>query len=975
MKKPPLISLLRAAPALTAACALFSGAVAQAQPFIDTTSPDGLVQFQPTNKFSFTMESTVPSGVSAANIMVTLYTTNLSWVQAAAPLVITTTNGMVVSGTPALRVVTVPLTATNVQYTAVIQATDLGGTLLQTNTFDTITPSYTWEAEDWDYNGGQFIDNPQTNAYAGLSGTFGVDAYNPNGGGTSYRPNDTGDPGNEGNTNVKRVQYTDPNNAQTDYDFGWSNGGTLEWANYTRHYPAGKWNIFARCAGWATETDSADMFLGGTNGTRLGRFAVPLTCGTSGTGAYQCYGWAPLIDIAGNLIEWDTDGSKQTLTLQTIQGSWNMNFFMLMPVNPNYKPVPFVSATSPNSTQMFPLTNLFTFNVNSVPGISQTGIVVTVNGITPYGLTYSGSSRVLSGSFPIATNAGYSVTIVATDANGSSTYTTTFGTFSAKNYTWECEDWDYQNGQFIDNPQTNAYAGLAGIAGVDANNSQGGGTTYRSNDTGDLGNEANGDATRVQYTSAGLSDYDIGWTASGNWANYTRTYPKGVFGVMFRAAGNSGGTDMARLLEVTSGVGTSSQTTTSLGQFNVPNTGGWQTYTWAPLVDSTGNAVTITNSGSVKTFQLYQDAGGWNGNFLMLIPTDTTKPTFSQIYPDGSAMFQHTNTLSFVVKSASNINPGLVSVTLNGVAVPNLTFSGPATNLTVSCPVQPETGYRATLGVNTTNNDPAVLSFVFDTSTAGYYTWEAEDFDYEGGKFFDNPQTNAYYGLQAIIGVDGLNTNNGATAYRPVAASGPDGNQGNEVASDLKRPQYGAGASDYDVGWTGTGNWANYTRTYPTGVFNVRLRASSPSGQTNAASLLRVTSGLGTSNQTTTALGIFNAPYTGGWETYDWATLVDTNGSPVIVTNSGAVSTFQLYQNNGGWNANFFELVPPMVTGPKLTVVRTAGNVTISWAPTGGRLEASPALGASANWQPIGTANPAVVPITGAAQFFRVISP
>ena len=192
---------------------------------------------------------------------------------------------------------------------------------------------------------------------------------------------------------------------------------------------------------------------------------------------------------------------------------------------------------------------------------------------------------------------------------------------------------------------------------------------------------------------------------------------------------------MARLLQVTSGVGTTTQTTTPLGQFNVPNTGGWQTYTWAPLVDSSANAVTITNSGSVSTYQLYQDNGGWNGNFLMLVPTDTVRPTFSQLYPNGLAMFQRTNTLSFVVKSALNVDPTLVSVTLNGVAATNLVFSGPPTNLTVSCTLQPDTAYKATLAVNTTNNDPAVVTYFFDTFSSSYYTFEAEDWDYQRRAF------------------------------------------------------------------------------------------------------------------------------------------------------------------------------------------------------------------------------------------------
>ena len=57
-----------------------------------------------------------------------------------------------------------------------------------------------------------------------------------------------------------------------------------------------------------------------------------------------------------------------------------------------------------------------------------------------------------------------------------------------------------------------------------------------------------------------------------------------------------------------------------------------------------------------------------------------------------------------------------------------------------------------------------------------------------------------------------------------------------EVAGDYPRPQYvGTGMTDYDVGYTETGEWLNYTRSYPAGTYNVYLRAArgtggSPSG-------------------------------------------------------------------------------------------------------------------------------------------------
>jgi hypothetical protein len=557
--------------------------------------------------------------------------------------------------------------------------------------------------------------------------------------------------------------------------------------------------------------------------------------------------------------------------------------------------------------------------------------VVTINGVVPYGLTFSGSPHFYTVSCPIVSNAIYSVAITLTDNNGSSSYSTTFGTFSANNYTWEAEDWDYNSAQFFDNPQVGAYAGLSGVAGVDANNTQGGGTSYRTNDTGNLGNEVTGDVPRAQFVSTGTNDYDAGWTAAGNWANYTRHYPAGQYYVYMRGASPGGQKDAASLGVVTSGVGTSSQTVNLLGHFDVPVTGGWQNWTWVPMLDTNGNYVVVTNNGSVTTLRLNEDNGGFNANFFMFVPVGTVPfpPLITQLYPDGSALFQRTNTLSFVVNSGVPIRPGDVTVILNGTTLNNLVFSGSPTSLGVSWPyLKPNTGYSATIIVNVTNNVTAPpLTYNFDTFNASYYTWEAEDWDYNGGQFFDNPQTNAYLGQAGLVGIDAINTSGGGEIYRPV--TGVPGDLGNEVTGDVRRMAYiGSGQDDYDIGWTSGGQWANYTRTYPSGVYNVYMRGASPNGSPDAISLWQVTSGLGTSNQTMALLGQFNVPVTGGYQNWTWVPMVNAGGKLVTITNSGAVSTFRMNEDNGGWNANFFMLVP---AGFNLKVGLNAGMVNITF--------------------------------------------
>jgi len=121
------------------------------------------------------------------------------------------------------------------------------------------------------------------------------------------------------------------------------------------------------------------------------------------------------------------------------------------------------------------------------------------------------------------------------------------------------------------------------------------------------------------------NDYTMGYYSDGAWANYTRTYPAGSYNIYGRmATASTTGTD-ATLALVTDGWGTTSQTTNILGAFAIPNTGGWETYAFVPLRDSSGNVATITLNGSTNTLQLGRPvdspaSADVNVNFLMLVP-------------------------------------------------------------------------------------------------------------------------------------------------------------------------------------------------------------------------------------------------------------------------------------------------------------------------------------------------------------------
>src|SRR6202034_1242374 len=206
---------------LTSVGILFCGPSAQAVPVISNISPNGAVQFQPSAALTFTASSS--AGIAPSAISVQLTGTSLPGQTFVTTL--TSANGLIVTGTSTSRTVSAPLSS-NMVYTAVIQATDANeSSASSTVSFDTINPAYTFEAEDYNYNSGHFIDNPQTNAYAGLNAVDGVDAHNSGGGTAAYRPN-PGGLSTESNGDKPRLPYSP---GKTDYDVGYNSGGG--WAN------------------------------------------------------------------------------------------------------------------------------------------------------------------------------------------------------------------------------------------------------------------------------------------------------------------------------------------------------------------------------------------------------------------------------------------------------------------------------------------------------------------------------------------------------------------------------------------------------------------------------------------------------------------------------------------------------------------------------------------------------------------------
>jgi len=295
---------------------------------------------------------------------------------------------------------------------------------------------------------------------------------------------------------------------------------------------------------------------------------------------------------------------------------------------------------SPNGEYQFQPAGALAFMAYSPNGINSSGITVRLIGtnllgqgyVTNYtitnGLGVLGSATTKGVSVPLVTNAVYTAIMRVTDMNGNfAANIESFDTISPA-YTFEAEDFDADSGNYINHPQTNAYAGLIGVTGIDYSNGipGEGSASYRPQG---LETEPAGDQPRLAYAT-GLQDYDVGFANPGNWGNYTRFFPTGTFNIYMRSAGPTGPlADSDSLYQVSAGQGTQNQTSNLLGTFAGPNTGGWQTYAWVPLLNSTGGLVDFTG-GSVQTLRVKTVRGDNKINCYLLVATNTQVPLMFQ---------------------------------------------------------------------------------------------------------------------------------------------------------------------------------------------------------------------------------------------------------------------------------------------------------------------------------------------------------
>ena len=585
-------------------------------PVINNLYPANMIFVNPSNGITFNANS--PSGL----------TINTNGIQ----LVVNGTNvsgSLAISGSASNKNVAYYGLQSNLAYTVSISVTDASNltgnasTYFQTMWFGIQPVTYLWEAEDWDFTNGMYIDNPDLcsasgdpNCYFDKTGVQGVDENNTSGASGLYRPGDPMGTRPSGD-------YLRPNlfaAGATDYKIDPFNGNPSfvggEWVNYTRDWPNSTNWIIARLA-----TDislSGNLLLSQITPTatnNLGTFTI------NGGLGYTTYEYVYLKDTNGNNANVVLNG-KETLRV-TSGGNLLPNFFMLVAAQLD---LPLLSKLYPTGTHPLEPTNALSFTVTTLGAtFPANGIKVILDGNdVSSALVITGSASNNTVVYPtLQLNAVHTVIITVTNSLGHGiSVTNQFDTFSQNNYMFEAEYFDYDGGQYVSASDwfPDAYEFYASVANIDFQHTVVSGEPTDNSDyqyrMNGIPQELAGDYLRQIFIDQGGLDYHLYWFGGSDWANYTHVYPTGNFYVYARSAGL--GAYSMYLDQVVSGAGTTNQVTKRLGQWGAVGIS-IQANAWVPLTDDGLVAPVVVNVGGTNTLRISTTTGDCYPNYFMLV--------------------------------------------------------------------------------------------------------------------------------------------------------------------------------------------------------------------------------------------------------------------------------------------------------------------------------------------------------------------
>jgi regulation of enolase protein 1 (concanavalin A-like superfamily) len=316
---------------------------------------------------------------------------------------------------------------------------------------------------------------------------------------------------------------------------------------------------------------------------------------------------------------------------------------------------------------------------------------------------------------------------------------------------------------------------------------------------------------------------------------------------------------------------------------------------------------------------------------------------------DHASYVDPSKSFTFTVKSMQGVPTSKLVFKVNGEDKSSaLTFTGTdaVRQYTYAGPFVANMIYKFEITATDAEGIVSTVPISWDTFKQDNFLIEAEDFNYDSGKYNDNPGIGSLSPYISAIGTPLIDEYDPVTGgnhdYRPYDTDTQTGEliatktMPNEVIRKAYADAYDNGngdplAIDYAVGWIDSATWLNYTRTFPAGTYQMSARIASSGGY--GLRFDWVTSSPTVANQTTFPFGTMTGPAVspGTTEIFGFAPLTDAFGTQVVQRFTAGVKTMRFNKVSGDVDLNFFQFVSvadPGVLTPYVSSVSPAKGAT-----------------------------------------------
>ncbi len=315
-------------------------------------------------------------------------------------------------------------------------------------------------------------------------------------------------------------------------------------------------------------------------------------------------------------------------------------------------------------------------------------------------------------------------------------------------------------------------------------------------------------------------------------------------------------------------------------------------------------------------------------------------PVLSEISPAHGSSFLDASatTISFRATDDRPLDPDAVSVVLNGTMHTRegaLVVETEGNGLAVSLPgvLEPGRDYIALLRVEDADGAVREQLLAFDTFTADTVILEAEDYNFGGGQYINDPvpypldsgpTPDTYTGQAGVAGIDYLDTRTAPnftdTRYRPEDPVRMARSLDRVRAKFIEAGGADALVHDYDIDDLEAGEWTQYTRDFAPGHYQVYLRAQIVNAVRADSVLEQVTGDPAAPDPERHPAGVFTAGSRGF--DYQNVPLTDALGSAPVVLRIDGTATYRLRHLTGNTGdafrlLNYLAFVPAPDPGPQ----------------------------------------------------------